>query len=85
MRKDEGGLNGLTHVFVAMGAVAFFVAGVPILDAFGGWVSNLLGLQSVKLNSEAGKIATPETEQENTHVIGFNINPETEEEEIEDE
>lgn len=85
MRKDEGGLNGLTHVFVAMGAVAFFVAGVPILDAFGGWVSNLLGLQSVKLSSEAGKIAAPETEQENTHVIGFNINPETEEEEIEDE
>ena len=85
MRKDEGGLNGLTHVFVAMVAVAFFVAGVPILDAFGGWVSNLLGLQSVKLNNEAGKIASPETEQENTHVIGFNINPETEEEEIEDE
>lgn len=85
MRKDEGGLNGLTHVFVAMGAVAFFVAGVPILDAFGGWVSNLLGLQSVKLNNEAGKIASPETEQENTHVIGFNINPGTEEEEIEDE
>ena len=85
MRKDEGGLNGLTHVFVAMGAVAFFVAGVPILDAFGGWVSNLLGLQSVKLNNEAGKIASPETEQENTHVIGFNINPETEEEGIEDE
>ena len=85
MRKDEGGLNGLTHVFVAMGAVAFFVAGVPILDAFGGWVSNLLGLQSVKLNNEAGKIASPETEQENTHVIGFNINPETVEEEIEDE
>ena len=85
MRKDEGGLNGLTHVFVAMGAVAFFVAGVPILDAFGGWVSNLLGLQSVKLNNEAGKIAAPETEQENTHVIGVNINPETEEEEIEDE
>ena len=85
MRKDEGGLNGLTHVFVAMGAVAFFVAGVPILDAFGGWVSNLLGLQSVKLNNEAGKIAATETEQENTHVIGFNINPETEEEEIEDE
>ena len=85
MRKDEGGLNGLTHVFVAMGAVTFFVAGVPILDAFGGWVSNLLGLQSVKLSNEAGKIAAPETEQENTHVIGFNINPETEEEEIEDE
>lgn len=85
MRKDEGGLNGLTHVFVAMGAVAFFVAGVPILDAFGGWVSNLLGLQSVKLNNEAGKIAAPETGQENTHVIGFNINPETEEGEIEDE
>lgn len=85
MRKDEGGLNGLTHVFVAMGAVAFFVAGIPILDAFGGWVSNLFGLQSVKLNTKAGKIAAPEAEQENTHVIGFNINPETEEEEIEDE
>lgn len=85
MKKEEGGLNGLTHVFVAMGAVAFFVAGVPILDAFGGWVSNLLSLQSVKLSSEAGKIAASDAEQENTHVIGFNIDPETEEEEIEDE
>ncbi len=86
MRKDNNsGLNGLTHVFVAMGAVAFFVAGVPILDAFGGWVSNLFGLQSVKLSSEAGKVAGTNEQPESTHVIGFNINPEAEEEEIEDE
>lgn len=86
MRKDDNsGLNGLTHVFVAMGAVAFFVAGVPILDAFGGWVSNLFGLQSVKLSSEAGKVTGANEQAESTHVIGFNINPETEEEEIEDE
>ena len=87
MRKDEGGLNGLTHVFVAMGAVAFFVAGVPILDSFGTWVSNIFGLRSIKLNEAAGQITEGAEETENTHVIGFNI-PDTnteETEEIEDE
>lgn len=83
MRKDDN--SGLTHIFVAMGAVAFFVAGVPILDAFGGWVSNLFGLQSVKLNTQASQLTGANEQQENTHVIGFNINPDTEEEEIEDE
>lgn len=75
MRKDDNsGLNGLTHVFVVMGAVAFFVAGVPIFDAFGGWVSNLFGLQSVKLNSKAGEIANVDAEEkEPTHCIGFQI------------
>lgn len=77
MRKDDNsGLNGLTHVFVAMGAVAFFVAGAPILDAFGGWVSNLFGLQSVKLNAKAGEIANTgveEKSEELTHCIGFQI------------
>ena len=83
MRKDEGGLNGLTYVFVAMGAVAFFVAGVPILDAFGGWVSNLFGLQSVKLNAKVGEIAnTGAEEKEPTHCIGFQI---PSEEDVEDE
>lgn len=85
MRKDDNsGLNDLSHVFVAMGAVAFFVAGVPILDAFGGWVSNLFGLQSVKLNAKAGEVANTETteEKEPTHCIGFQI---PSEEDIEDE
>lgn len=83
MRKDEGGLNGLTHVFVAMGAVAFFVAGVPILDAFGGWVSNLFGLQSVKLNAKVSEIANLGAEEkEPTHCIGFQI---PSEEDVEDE
>lgn len=83
MRKDEGGLNGLTHVFVAMGAVAFFVAGVPILDAFGGWVSNLFGLQSVKLNAKVSEIANLDNEEkEPTHCIGFQI---PSEEDVEDE
>ena len=83
MRKDEGGLNGLTYVFVVMGAVAFFVAGVPILDAFGGWVSNLFGLQSVKLNAKVSEIANLNTEEkEPTHCIGFQI---PSEEDVEDE
>lgn len=83
MRKDDNsGLNGLTHVFVAMGAVAFFVAGVPILDAFGSWISNVFNLKSVKLNKQASEVmATQEEEpQENTHVIGFQIPSEEEEE-----
>lgn len=85
MREKREKEHDLTCLYVALGAVAFFVAGVPILDAFGGFVSNLFGLQSVKLNSKAGKIASTDEEQESTHVVGFNINPEAEEEEIEDE
>lgn len=82
MRKDEGGLNGLTHVFIAMGAVAFFVAGVPILDAFGSWMSNVFNLKSVKLNKQASEVMGNQEEevQENTHVIGFQIPSEEEEE-----
>lgn len=84
MRKDEGGLNGLTHLFVAMGAVTFFVAGVPILDAFGGWISNLFGLQSIKLSTTANDIANANTEEvEHTQCIGFHL-PDKEGE-IEDE
>ena len=81
MKKDD---NGLTHLFVAMGAVAFFVAGVPILDAFGGWVSNLFGLQSIKLSTTANDIANANTEEvEQTQCIGFHISDN--EGEIEDE
>lgn len=81
MKKDD---NGLTHLFVALGAVAFFVAGVPILDAFGGWVSNLFGLQSIKLSTMANDIANADTEEaEQTQCIGFHISDN--EGEIEDE
>ena len=50
MRDDK---NGLSHVFTAMGAIAFFVAAVPALDAMGTYVANWFGLKSVKLNHEA--------------------------------
>lgn len=81
MRDDK---NGLSHVFVAMGAIAFFVAAVPILDAFSTWMANWFGLKSVKLNHEASKF-TEDSSQENTHAIGFAIPSGEEEEYIEDE
>lgn len=84
MRKDDK--SGLGNVFIAMGAVAFFVAGVPILDAFGSWVSNVFNLKSVKLNKQASEVMGNQEEevQENTHVIGFQI-PSKEEEEYYEE
>lgn len=81
MRDDK---NGLSHVFVAMGAIAFFIAAVPTLDAFSTWTANWFGLKSVKLNHEASKF-TEDSPQENTHAIGFTIPSEEEEEYIEDE
>ncbi len=81
MRKDDkNGLNDLTHVFVAMGAIAFFVAGVPILDSIGSWVSNVFGLKCVKLNHEASQY-TDDDYCEGNHVqaVGFQIPPEAEE------
>ena len=81
MRDDK---NGLSHVFTAMGVIAFFVAAVPALDAFSTWMANWFGLKSVKLNYEASKF-TEDSSQENTHAIGFTIPSEEEEEYIEDE
>ena len=82
MRKDDN--SGLTHVFVAMGAVAFFVAGVPALDAMGTWIANLFGLKSVKLNHEASKYAVEEEDGVPVQAVGFQI-PSEEMEEVEDE
>lgn len=81
MRDDK---NGLTHVFVAMGAIVFFVAAVPALDAMGTYVANWFGLKSVKLNHEAEEFVHEEPCQE-THAIGFTVPSEEEEEYIEDE
>lgn len=61
----------LSHLYAALGAVAFFVAGVPVLDAIGGWLSNVFGLKSVKLNHEAAKYTTDEPEETHTQVVGF--------------
>lgn len=82
---NEKRKHDLTYLYAALGAVAFFVAGVPALDAIGGWVSNVFGLKSVKLNYEASQYAT-ETEEENLPVqaVGFQA-PSEEEEMIEDE
>lgn len=77
--------SNLTNVLVAAGAVAFFVAGVPILDAFGSWVSNIFGLKSVKINAEASEIVGEDDNKcECTHAIGFQV-PSEEAGEMEDE
>lgn len=75
----------LSYLYAGLGAVAFFVAGVPILDAVGGWVSNIFGLKSVKLNAEASEIVgEDENKCECTHAIGFQV-PSEEVGEMEDE
>lgn len=83
MKKD--GKYDLTPLFSALGAVAFFVFCIPVLDSIGFWVSNVFGLKSIKLNHEASQYAT-ETEEENLPVqaVGFQV-PSEEEEMIEDE
>lgn len=84
MKDDK---SGLTHVAVALGAVVFFVAGAPILDALGTYVANVLGLKSVKLNAQAAEVTGNNAEEECdcTHAIGFQIPSEEDSEEIEDE
>lgn len=79
MRDDK---NGLSHVFVAMGAIAFFVAAVPALDAFGTWIANYFGLKSVKLNQEVSELVGDDEEgNEQSHCIGFQVPSENEEDE----
>lgn len=55
MKEKREKEHDLTYLYAALGAVAFFVAGVPALDAISGWISNVFGLKSVKLNYEAAK------------------------------
>lgn len=71
MKEKREKEHDLTHLYAALGAVAFFVAGVPVLDAIGGWISNVFGLKSVKLNYEAAKYATEEPEETHTQAVGF--------------
>lgn len=82
MKEDK---HNLTNVFVAMGAVAFFVAGVPILDAFSNWISNVFGFKSVKLNHEASKYTEDDAEECHTQAVGFRVPNEESEECFEDE
>lgn len=78
MRKDDK--RDLTHVLVAMGAIAFFVAGVPILDSIGSWISNVFGLKCVKLNHEASQYTDDDCcEDSHVQAVGFQIPSETEE------
>lgn len=63
--------HDLTPFYVAMVAIGFFVAVVPILDAFATWVCNFFGLQSIKINTKANEIQEGEPTQ--VHAIGFQI------------
>nr|DAU19384.1 MAG TPA: hypothetical protein [Caudoviricetes sp.] len=71
MKEKREKEHDLTYLYAALGAVAFFVAGVPVLDAIGGWISNVFGLKSVKLNYETSKYATEEHQETHTQAVGF--------------
>lgn len=73
MKEKREKEHDLTYLYAALGAVAFFVAGVPVLDAISGWISNVFGLKSVKLNYEAAKYATEEPEKTHTQAVGFYV------------
>ena len=71
----------MSHLYTALGAVVFFVAGVPVLDAMGTWAANLFGLQSVKLQAEANKYTQAVNQEEeccHTQAVGFAIPDEQE-------
>lgn len=74
MKEKREKEHDLTFLYAALGAVAFFVAGVPALDAISGWISNVFGLKSVKLNYEAAKYATEEHQETHTQAVGFYTN-----------
>lgn len=74
MKEKREKEHDLTYLYATLGAVAFFVAGVPALDAISGWISNVFGLKSVKLNYEAAKYATEEPQETHTQAVGFYTN-----------
>lgn len=74
MKEKREKEHDLTYLYAALGVVAFFVAGVPALDAISGWISNVFGLKSVKLNYEAAKYATEEPQETHTQAVGFYTN-----------
>lgn len=72
-----------SNILIALAAVSFFIAGAPILDSIGSWISNYFGLKTIKLNAEAEKITEESSyNKESVHTIGFQI-PSEECEEIE--
>lgn len=62
----------LSHLYAAAGAIAFIVAGVPILESLGTYISNIFGLQSVKLNSKA-KVLDVSDGEGCVNAIGFAV------------
>lgn len=85
MKEKREKEHDLTHLYAALGAVAFFVAGVPILDAFSNWVSNVFGFKSAKLNHETSKYTEDDAEECHTQAVGFRVPNEESEECFEDE
>lgn len=66
--KDK---KDLTPFYIAIGAISFFVAVIPILDAFSTWMCNVFSLKNIKINSEASEYQAEEQQQ--THVICFEV------------
>ena len=77
MRSDDK--SGLSHVLVALGAISFFIIGVPVLDSISTWLVNVFGLKTLKLNKEAEEFAVTE-EEPPIQAIGFSIPSEEDEE-----
>lgn len=63
--------HDLSPFYITMVAISFFVAVIPILDAFATWVCNFLGLQSIKITTKANEIQEGETTQ--VQAIGFQV------------
>lgn len=69
MRRDDK--SGLSHVLVALGAISFFIIGVPVLDSISTWLVNIFSLKTLKLNKEAEEFTN--TEEQPVQAIGFSI------------
>ncbi len=76
MRRHDK--SGLPYVLVVLGAISFFIIGVPIFDSISTWLANIFNLKTLKLNKEAEEFAN--TEEQPVQAIGFSIpSDETEE------
>lgn len=67
--KDK---KDLTPFYITIGAISFFVAAVPILDAFSTWVCNVFNLKNIKIGAEANEYQQ-DNEVQKTIAVGFEV------------
>lgn len=74
----------INPLFIAVGTLVFYMAGIPLIDSVSTYLQNLIGKANMKLMKEIQELQDEEKEEEPVRAVGFHVDSEPEEMEWED-